>query len=139
MIITVIHKSTCTTALLVPLSTFLHRNAANSSVSSKDPVFPTFLPLSSYNSSSISPPLFLRSLLSTSSALFPLPFLSHPRMEERREEPQAFSVRVFTLQEEEERAEEEHMETHEEVTIGAAEGALLYTNLHNWAVTMRCM
>ncbi|XP_030265331.1 histone-arginine methyltransferase CARM1-like isoform X2 [Sparus aurata] len=34
-------------------------------------------------------------------------------MEERREEPQAFSVRVFTLQEEE-RAEEEHMETHEE-------------------------
>ncbi|XP_041822087.1 histone-arginine methyltransferase CARM1-like [Chelmon rostratus] len=37
-------------------------------------------------------------------------------MEERSEESPAFSVRVFTLQEEE-RAEEEHMETHEEVQV----------------------
>ena len=35
-------------------------------------------------------------------------------MEERSEEPLAFSVRVFTLQEEM-TAEETHMDTHEEV------------------------
>ncbi|XP_067439075.1 histone-arginine methyltransferase CARM1 [Thunnus thynnus] len=40
-------------------------------------------------------------------------FLSHRRMEERSEESLAFSVRVFTLQEEM-MAEEAHMDTHEE-------------------------
>lgn len=54
-------------------------------------------------------------------------------MEERSEESPAFSVRVFTLQEEE-RAEEEHMETHE-VTGQAAEGALFYATLFNCVVT----
>lgn len=47
-------------------------------------------------------------------------------MEERSEESLTFSVRVFALQEEV-RAEEENMETREEVTVEAAEGALLYT------------
>ncbi|XP_036946641.1 histone-arginine methyltransferase CARM1 isoform X2 [Acanthopagrus latus] len=112
------HKSTCTTAFLVPLSTFFHRNAANSSVSSKKKKKKILCsPLFSLFSLTTRPPSLLPfssvPRLSTSSALFPLPFLSHPRMEERREEPLAFSVRVFTLQEDG-RAEEEHMETHEE-------------------------
>lgn len=56
-------------------------------------------------------------------------------MEERSEESLAFSVRVFTLQEEV-RAEGEHMETHEEVTVVAAEGTLLYTALRICVVTL---
>lgn len=88
----------------------------------------------------ISPPPFLHPHLSTSpppplcsvlsSYFFPKSsFPSHWRMEERSEESLTFSVRVFTLQEEV-RAEEEHMETHEEVKVEAAEGALLYNTIY---------
>lgn len=42
-------------------------------------------------------------------------------MEERSEESQAFSVRVFTVQ------EEERKDTPEEVRMEAAEGTLLYS------------
>ncbi len=56
-------------------------------------------------------------------------------MEERNEESLTFSVRVFTLQEEV-RAEEEHMETHEEVTVEAEEGTLFYIAPFNWVVTL---
>ena len=48
-------------------------------------------------------------------------------MEERSEESLAFSVRVFTLQEEM-MAEEAHMDTHEEVRQEVTDATLMYSS-----------